>query len=551
MSTLPISEGLIGHWPLAGDCEDHSGTGLKTTNHGVGLEAEGRDGRAVTAGALNGVDSFLEVQDHPALKPGTSDFSVAAWVHTDARSADLVGDLVSKFDPVARKGWQLSVVTNAGMTSTAQSNRRNLQFGIDNDRLDPEWMDCGRPGNAVLIAALKVSGGDLYAGTFEAGADEMGHLWRYEGGSEWVDLGNPLGSNTVHTIVEHDGALYCGVGRYKADGSALGETLNRTPGGKVYRVSAGGEWTYCGHPGAEDATPEEDVTAANDSGKADDVMGLTVYQGDLYCISNHRHGVFKYQGGQDWEHIGPDFRIMTFAIYQGKLYALINGGPVYRYEGGAEWAFCGQPETSTQTYSAVIHQGQFYVGTWPQGEVYRYEGDEAWAKVARIGYEREIMGMALYNGNVYLGALPMASVYRFNGQYFRFLTILDSSKVVLRRVWTMAVHDGRLFAGTLPSGHVHSVEAGKVATWDESFPGGWHHVVAVKSGGTLSVSIDGQPVAASTGFAPGDFDLDNEQPLRIGFGPHDYLDGQLSDVRLYGRALAEAEIQQLANGGTS
>ena len=548
MSTLPIDKGLVGHWPLAGDCEDHSGTGLNVINHGVALDARSRDGRPGTAATFNGADAFLEVQDHPALKSGTGDFAVAAWVHTDAKRADLVGDLVSKFDPVSRKGWQLSVVTNAGMTSTAQSNRRNLQFGIDNDKLDPEWTDCGRPGNAVLIAALKVSGGALYAGTFEAGADEKGHLWRYAGGSEWVDLGNPLGSNVVHSIAEFDGSLYCGIGRYKADGSALGETHNKTAGGKVYQIGSGGEWIDCGHPGAEDATPEEISTAANDSGKADDVMALTVYQGDLYCVSNHRRGVFKYEGGKDWRYIGPDLRIITLAIYRGKLYALINGGPVYRYEGGTEWACCGQPETSRQTYSAVIHQGRFYVGTWPEGEVYVYEGGDSWERVARLGYEREIMGMALYNGNVYLGALPMASVYRFNGQSFRFLTILDSSKVILRRVWTMAVHGGRLFAGTLPSGHVHSVEAGKVATWDETFPGGWHHVAAVKSGGTLSVSIDGQPVAASTEFAPGDFDLDNEQPLRIGFGTHDHLNGQLSDVRLYGRALHGEEIEQLADG---
>jgi hypothetical protein len=42
----------------------------------------------------------------------------------------------------------------------------------------------------------------------------------------------------------------------------------------------------------------------------------------------------------------------------------------------------------------------------------------------------------------------------------------------------MAVHQGKLFAGTLPSGRVHSVEAGRMATWDSRFPDGWRHVAA-------------------------------------------------------------------------
>ena len=43
----------------------------------------------------------------------------------------------------------------------------------------------------------------------------------------------------------------------------LGETLNRTPGGKVYRIDAEDRWTPCSHPGAEDATPEEAPTTGD------------------------------------------------------------------------------------------------------------------------------------------------------------------------------------------------------------------------------------------------------------------------------------------------
>jgi hypothetical protein len=38
--------------------------------------------------------------------------------------------------------------------------------------------------------------------------------------------------------------------------------------------------------------------------------------------------------------------------------------------------------------------------------------------------------------------------------------------------------------------------------------------------------------------------LTNDQPLRIGLGGHDYFNGSLSDLRLYGRALSAEEIAQ-------
>ena len=41
----PAAAGLIGYWPLRGDCQDHSGNGLHGVNHGVRLEDAAFDGR--------------------------------------------------------------------------------------------------------------------------------------------------------------------------------------------------------------------------------------------------------------------------------------------------------------------------------------------------------------------------------------------------------------------------------------------------------------------------------------------------------------------------
>jgi len=233
-------------------------------------------------------------------------------------------------------------------------------------------------------------------------------------------------------------------------------------------------------------------------------------------------------------------------VYRGELYALHNGGPVSRYEGGEAWADCGCPEGSTQTYSAVVYRGRLHVGTWPEGTVDRYEGGQEWRSLGRVAYEREIMGMALYNGKVYLGALPMANVYRLDDGAFILMGNLDDSPVVLRRVWSMATFDGKLYAGTLPSGRVWSMEAGKMATWDHAFPPGWHHVAAVKDQRRLKVYVDGKLAACSSPFHPSAYDVTNDRPLEIGFGGFEHFHGLLSDVRLYARPLTAPTIAELA-----
>lgn len=535
---------LIGHWPLQSDTKDHSDNALETRCADVELVDDAQFGGA---GRFNGRTSKLEIGNHPALNFGHDEFTFAAWIHTDAVHTDVVGDLFGRFDSTSRRGINLCLLTNTGVTSTAQPNRRHLQFGIDDARLEPEWQDCGRPGNAVLVTSLLAADGLLYVGTLETGAKETGHLFRYDGGKRWVDLGNPAGTNAVHSVTEFEGAIYCAAGRYATAGSCLGNTiLNNTRGGQIYRVEENGEWTCCGHPGLEETIDDDKPSGPYNLGKADDSMSLTSYRGNLYCVSNHMKGVFKYEGGQEWKKIGLDSRVITLTIYRGELYALGNGGPVYRYLGDDEWKDCGRPGDSTQTYGAAIHKGRFYVGTWPEGTIHRYEGDGEWPLVGRAGYEREVMAMANYHGKVYAGGLPTGSVYRIDGSAVTMVANLDASPVVLRRVWSMAVFGGSLYAGTLPSGRVYKVQAGRCTTWDQTFPGGWHHVVAVKGRRQLKLYVDGRCVSQSDGFHRAEYNLDTDAPLTIGFGAFEHFCGLMSDVRLYRGGLDDIEVRALS-----
>lgn len=536
----------LAHWPLHSDIQDCSPLRHDTQFTEVALGFSGPHGQPNTAARFNGSTSFLQIADHPALRFGQNEFTFAAWIYTN-ENTDVIGDLCSRFDATTRNGFHLSVLTNSGVTSTAQPNYRQLHFGVDDARHDKGWTDCGRPGNAVLIAALATVNGVLYAGTLETGANEIGHLWRYEGGQKWTDLGNPLGCNVAHSIAQYQGSVYCGFGRYLTRlTSNLPEELNKTPGGQVFRLEANGHWTDCGHPGHEDATPESVPTSITASGKADDVFALTAFNGNLYCVSNHRRGVFRYAGGQEWECVGlTEHRIISLTIYRKHLYALINGDSIYRYVDGKEWELCAKLPGASQLHGAVTCNGQLHVGTWPECDVFRYDG-ESWVKVGRIGYEREVMAMAYYNGKAYMGTLPMANVWRMDDDKFTYLSTLDDSHVSLRRVWSMAVYNGKLYAGTLPGGHVKSLEAGKVATWDTAFPSGWHHIAAVKTPNHLELYVDGECRARSSSFNAQKYSLSNDTPLTIGCGPYQHFDGLMSDVRLYGRALTSSEIAQLS-----
>lgn len=532
------------------DLVDHGPNKLPAQSIGVTL---GRQGQR-RGGVFDGRSSLLRIADHPTLRLGREDFTFTTWLHTDAIEHDVVGDLASKFDPATRTGWQVSVVTNGGMPSASQANHRHLQFGIDQARSDASWQDCGRPGNASLIASLLSHDGMLYATTLETGAGSSGRLWCHAGGQQWTDLGNPVGCNVLHGAVSFNGAVHVGTGRYIGQGSQLGDIPNKTPGGHVYRVEPDGQWIDIGHPGSEDAVPESapDRSLFN-TGKADDATALTVYRGQLYCISNHRPGVFRYEGGTRWKYIGPDRRAVTLVVHRGTLYAMGNGyGEVLRYDADGQWTSMGRAGKNTQqVYSGCICAGDLHCGVFPEGAVYRHQPPDQWQPVHHhrgwVGFESEVMGMAMYNGMMYAGSLPSAFVYRMDADRWTNVGCLDNTPINLRRVWTFAVHQGRLYAGTLPTGRVWRMQAGVMATADHTLPGGWRHVAAVRRSGVLELYLDGKLIQRSWRFHPSHFQLDNNLPLTLGFGRHEHLSGMLSDVRLYGAALSEHHIAQLAS----
>ncbi len=528
---------LIAHWKLNGDVRDYSGNQLNGVGHAVEFSIGADDPHPGESAAFNGVSSYIEVPHHAQLNFGTDEFSISAWVHTAEELDDVLGDIASKYDPKSRKGFVFNIKHNVGGT-TGQANYRHVQFGIDDNRLDATWTDNGRPGEAILIFSLAVFDGDLYAGTCAAGKDSAGHVYRYDGEKNWIDCGAPDRCNAVSAMAAFDGKLYAAVSKYRLAGSSLTESENPYDGGKIYCYEGDQRWVHVG------TLPE--VQAIN---------GMVVYRGKLYVSSMYAPaGLFRYDGHSKWTNCGSPGgkRVEALCVYNGDLFATgYDEGAVYRYD-GQEWHHCGLLADNTQTYSFAIHHGRLYVGTWRSGRVYRYEADHDWTDVGRLGEELEVMGMAAYNGNLYAGTLPLAEVYRFDGidQWYNTGRVDFTPDVRYRRAWTMAVFGGRLFVGTLPSGHVMSIEAGKSVTQDHELPPGWVHLAAVKSEDRLRLYVGGALAAESTMFDSRDFDLTNTQPLKIGFGPHDYFNGRIKDVRLYRKALSAQDVADISGEQT-
>jgi len=481
----------------------------------------------------------VSAEDAPSL--GTGDFSIAVWARAEAADR-ITGDLVSRYDASHRRGFHFTLKSNPGATASV-ANWRQLQFGIDDDK-PSEWRDCGRPGQAVFAFSMATHQGALYAGTCEAAAAAGGQVYRYDGDQQWTPLGTLDGSNSVSALATFEGALYAGTGRYRLAGSGLPESPNATLGGRVFRYAGGTGWVDCGQ------LPDTEI-----------VGGLVVFQGRLHASSLYQPaGFFRYEGGTQWRRlpdaIGPDRatgepgprRVVSLTVHDGFLYASsYDGGRVYRFDGHA-WTDCGQIGDDTQTYAFTQYEGRLQVAMWPSGRVYRFENVGRWADMGRLGQEMEVMGMMVHNGRFLGGTLPLAEVYAYDGagKWSLWQRLDHTPEVKYRRAWTMAEHAGQVFCATLPSGKIWAARHGRQVSWDHALPAGWHHLAAVKTKDRLTLHVDGQQVAESSGFDASTWNLDSAAPLRLGTGMNGPFNGQLRDLQLHLRALTAAEIAQRA-----
>ncbi len=524
------AEGPVAQWKLDGDARNAIAGAPDGAVRGV-VFGPGRGG--ARAAVFDGRGGHIVVPAADALRLGRGDFTVTLWINPAATGDDDLGELVSQFDPRTRTGFHLSLRNHSGVTHS-QANHRQLHFALDAGT-EPVFVDEGRPGTAIFGQSMAVHDGDLFVGTCEPGADQAGRVYRYAGPGRWEDCGAPDRANSVTAMAAWNGALYVGSGKYRLGGSSLKESENPHHGGRIFRYRGGQRWEQVGHfPGME-ATG-----------------GMVVYRGKLYVSSLYRPATFhRYEGEGRWTALPVPHgkRVEALGVFDGHLWATgYDEGHVYRFD-GERWTDLGQvgEKENTQTYAFTAYQGRLHVATWRTGKVYAWE-DEAWRDRGRLGAELEVMGMLVHNGALYGGTLPLGQIHRYEGgQQWKLLRQLDATPdVTYRRVWTMASYRGKLYATTLPSGRVWSLQTGAAVTWDREFPSGWRHVAAQRQGDTLRVFVDGRLVVAASEGRASTLNLDSASEWRLGAGSGDYLHGALADVRVYRRALSAAEVAALA-----
>ena len=559
-----LRQGLVAHWKFDGDAKDSSGKGADGRAHGVDFSAVDRHGRPNSAARFDGIDDCIEVAHSQTLSFGNRPFTIAAWVHIADERDDVVGDLVGKFDERTRTGLNLCIKSSSP-SYNSHGDARNVHFGIDNG-IDGPWEDCGKlwPSN-TYVSSLVVYRGAMYAGLADA-ADprEACHVFRYNGGAEWIDCGrvgpNPK-TRSVYSMIVHKGSIFAGTGQYDW------QTVNpeNCDVSRVYRYAGGTEWVDCGQPGENYR-----------------VLSLASYKGELYVGTDVTGGaprgpttgkVYRYAGGTEWVdcgRLGAQQHVFALTVHNGHLYGG-TAGEVYRYEGDADWTYIGKPLGNTQIHSLEVHKGKLFAGTWPHGKVCRYEGGVQWTDCGELGvatdrYQiNEVNALTVYNGMLYAGAIPKAEVYRYRGysDWERMRQLVPSDAYAAddisswNRVPCLTVFGGMLYAGTgscrgyadeaaLPQhGRVYRTNAGRSVTYDDDLGSGWRHLVAVRGSG-LKIYIDGKEKTASPPFGYGHvLNIENSLPLTIGFGAVDYFSGAIDDLRIYNRALSNDEIQGL------
>ena len=522
--------GPASHWPLARDTRN----AVPGAPHGETSNLSfAPDGSVGPHARFDGRAAQVRIPASPALTIGQSDFTLTLRVHTAAELDDDLGDLVSHYDSGTWTGFTLALRHASGVTHS-QPNHRQLQFGIDAGS-EPEFRDEGRPGTAIFGQSMAVHAGSLYVGTCESGPNGTGRVFRYLGPGRWEDCGAPDRANSITAMTVWNGHLVVGSGKYRLGGSALKESENPHLGGRIYRHLGGQSWELIRHFPAMES-----------------VGGLLVHRGALHVGSLYRPAAF-WRGTTDgrWEELSVPGgkRVEALASFNGQIWATgYDEGHVYRREvaGWTDLGRVGEPE-NTQTYAFTVHAGRLQVATWRTGKVFEWDG-AAWLDRGRLGSELEVMGMMVHNGALYAGTLPLAQLYRHEGGGdWRLLRQLDTTPdVQYRRVWTMAEYHGRLFATTLPSGHVWSLRAGATVSWDHELPSGWRHIAAQREGDTLRLWVDGEKVAESRRPGAERFNLSHAGPWKIGAGPGDFFNGGLADVRYYRRALGADEIRAIA-----
>ena len=540
---------LRARWKLSGNCEDELGR-----SHGIGegiTFGPGPGGDPEGAARFNGIDSRITIGDGPHLRLGSGDFTIACRVRPEGDMKCVYGDILGKFDPVHRTGLTLGMQGSAPAYS-GMGNTPYLYFGIDDGYVGPVE-DHGKPcGDNALVSNLVVHEDQLYCGIADAAEPERAaRVFRWQGGSEWEDCGRIGSDPTVRSamsLIVHNNELYAGTGTW--DWVKCFEQQTETGPTHVFRYQGGTEWEDLGQIGDGTrvlclASYGGDLYAGidavgggrcfrfdgarwHDCGSPDgrNLECLLPFQGQLHAAT---HGnVWRHEGGEQWTQIGNDphgiNQIHSMCVFDGSLaLGTWPQGYVLRYAGPGEWEIIGrlgldeERHPCNEVMDLLAHNGKLYAGLIPKAQLYRYESDGNWT----------LMHSLAGRGDWHEEAVDAWC-----------------------RITTLTSHRGAIFAATGSCrgreedvdpdgqlGRVVSMKTGWVTSCERRIDSEWMDVVAQRKGRELTIHVNGTLCGRAEKPGEGYFDIDNGFDLEIGRGAQGSFYGSIADVRIYNGAV--------------
>jgi hypothetical protein len=194
--------------------------------------------------------------------------------------------------------------------------------------------------------------------------------------------------------------------------------------------------------------------------------------------------VFKYQGGQNWLdcHAPVEANSVTaMAEFQGELYVAtgryrvagsslpesendISGGNILCFTQDGKWVNCGRLPGVEAVGGLVVYRNNLYASSLYQpAGFFRYEGDEDWTQLdvpvshrLDLGeaIRRRVVSMTVFDGDLYATSYDSGHVYKYNGTGWSECGLVGDNT----QTYAFTSYQGHLHVATWPSGRVFRLQ---------------------------------------------------------------------------------------------